>query len=452
MGMFKSDLDSIFDKRKRLVAKYGEMLEGIQDEYTKQVTAQLLENQSDWLNSLDEATRLTSVGSFDRYVYPLVRRTYPTLIVNDIVSVQPMSGPQGLIFYLKFKYSTAKGAISANSEYLGDNVSGFDETYSSAVVKNEVYATQTGSGATLTHTMAYLPVVAGTATVTAVVGGVTKTATDTGSGTFTGTGVTSGTIDYATGACSIVWSTAPDNPSTLYTTYTYNNEANTLIPEMDMDISKTSVTAKSRKLRAKWSPEAAQDLRNLHGLDAEVELVTILSQQIALEINHEVVMNLYNNAYSTGSWSATPGAGVSYREHKDTLIDTLISMSNDIYKNTLRGQANFVVCSTEVSSVIESLPGFIPASNNPVMGIGFIGTLNSRWNIYKDPFITSNKAVIGYKGDSFLDTGYVHSPYIPLQTTPTIQTADDFISRKGLLSRYAGQMINSKFYGVLTKS
>jgi len=251
---------------------------------------------------------------------------------------------------------------------------------------------------------------------------------------------------------SVTYSVAPANLLAITTTYRYNNEANAQVPEIDMDISKLAVTANTRKLRSKWSPEAAQDLKNLHGLDAEVELVTILSQEIALETNHEVIMDLYNNSNSSATWVSTPGAGISYREYKDTFIDTLVSLSNTIYSKTLRGEANFVVCSTEVSTVIETLPGFVPAASNPVRGIGFIGTLNSRWNIFKDPFMPANKSVVGYKGESFLDTGYVYSPYVPLMATPTIQNADDFINRKGLMSRYAKAVINDRFYGVLTKA
>jgi len=447
--MYKTEKTArFFDLGKRLTAKYGDILEGIDNDYVRSVTAILLENETTWLESMDEATRLVNVGSFDKYVYPLVRRTYPSLIVNDIVSVQPMTGPQGLIFYLKFKYGSNKGAITSGSEYLGNNVSNFDETYSSSTIKNESYGTGDGATTVFGHTASYLPVLAGTVTVTAgaVVG------TDDGAGNITGAGIAAGTINYTTGVMSVTYSVAPANLLAITTTYRYNNEANAQVPEIDMDISKLAVTANTRKLRSKWSPEAAQDLKNLHGLDAEVELVTILSQEIALETNHEVIMDLYNNSNSSATWVSTPGAGISYREYKDTFIDTLVSLSNTIYSKTLRGEANFVVCSTEVSTVIETLPGFVPAASNPVRGIGFIGTLNSRWNIFKDPFMPANKSVVGYKGESFLDTGYVYSPYVPLMATPTIQNADDFINRKGLMSRYAKAVINDRFYGVLTKA
>jgi len=452
--MYSSDKGvRFYDMGKRLVAKYSDLLEGIQDDYTKAVTAILLENETNWLESMDEATRITSVGSFDKYVYPLIRRTYPSLIVNDLVSVQPLTGPTGLIFYLKFNYGTTKGAITAGNEYLGGNVANFDETYSSDTIKNEVAIV--GDGMTTNYGSLqsdFFPVRSATLVVTATVGGVIKTGVAAAGGAITGAGFTSGTLTESTGAIAIVFTVAPDNGTPIVFNYRYNNEANTQVPEVDMDISKVTVEATTRKLRSKWSPEAAQDLKNLHGLDAEVELVTILSQEIALETNHEVVIDLYNNSDSAISWSATPNAGVSYREHKDTFIDTLVSISNTIYAKTLRGEANFLVCSTEVSTVVETLPGFVPATSNPVKGIGFIGTLNSRWNIFKDPFIPANKAVVGYKGDAWIDTGYVYSPYVPLMATPTIQNADDFINRKGLLSRYAKKVINPKFYGVVTKT
>jgi len=130
-------LTTFYDKGRFLTQKYSEILEGIENDWTKIVTAHLLENEAQYLDNLSEDTRLINVGSFDKYVFPLVRRTYPTLIVNDIVSVQPMTSPQGIIFYLKFKYGTNKGAIVGGSEYMGDNVAGFDETYSSDTVKTE---------------------------------------------------------------------------------------------------------------------------------------------------------------------------------------------------------------------------------------------------------------------------------------------------------------------------
>ena len=452
--MFQAERQNRFhDRSKLLMNKYAKLLEGIENPYTKAVTAVLMENETEWLNSLDESVRLVNVGSFDKYVYPLVRRTYPTLMVNDIVSVQPMTGPQGLIFYLKFNYGTSKGGITAGDEYLGGNTAGFDQSYSSDTITNELVGT--GDGATAiynAHIAAFLPIQPGTvriATNTAVVGDVVVV--DDGLGNLAGTGLTSGTINYTTGAVNLTFANNVTLNAKILMTYRYNNEANTNIPELDMDISKISVLAQTRKLRTKWSPEAAQDLKNLHGLDAEVELVTIISQQLALETNHEVVNDLYTNSSFNTNWSATALPGVSYREHKDTYIDSLVACSNQIYAQTLRGEANFQVASTEVSTIIETLPGFVPAPSNAVRGIGFIGTLNSRWNIFKDPFLPANKSVVGYKGDSFLDTGYVYSPYVPLIATPTIQNADDFVNRKGLLSRYSKSVINNKFYATFSK-
>jgi len=458
--MYKSETNQFTEASKRLVAKYADLLEGIQDDRIKMVTAMLYENETNYLENMDEATKLVNVGSFDKYVYPLIRRTYPTLVVNDLVSVQPLTGPQGLIFYLKFMYGSSKGAVAAGTEYMGETpTSAFDSTYSSDTIKDELKLTGDGTATDFAGTLAYTPIQAGTVTISLLdtnTGIYTVVAQDDGAGVLVDTGTfltANGTVNYATGVIAGVLAAAPAAGVNVVTTYRYNNEANTQVPEFNMDISKFSVEANTRKLRAKWSPESAQDLKNLHGLDAEVELVTILSQNIALETNREVIQDLETMGTSNIAdvWNATPAAGVSYREHKDTFIDKLVDISNQIYSKTLRGEANFVVASTGVSTVIETLPGFVPASSNAIKGIGFIGTLNGRWNIFKDPFMTADKAVIGYKGDSFLDTGYVYSPYVPLMTTPTIQNADDFINRKGLMSRYATSSLNPRFYATLTK-
>lgn len=408
--------------------------------------AYMLENQAQFLNSMDEATKATQIGDFAKYIYPLVRRTYPTLAINDLVSVQPLTGPNGLVFYLRFKAGTTKGAVQAGQEYLGDNVSGFNEFYSSDIVDQEQIGTGTGSSAAVTGTLKFLPIYNGSVTVEGTIGGNPVVGNDNGAGSITGD--ITGTVNYATGAIAIT-AAAFDAGTPVTVTYRYNNEANEQVAEIDLEILSSPVIATTRKLRTKWSPEAAQDLMNLHGLEAEVELVSLISQHLALEINREVLIDLRRIADSSQNWSKTAPIGVPFKDYKDTFVDSMVAISNQIYAKTLRAVPNFAVASVAASNIIETLPGFVSAGTGSIQGIGFIGTLNSKWKIYKDPFDQTNSCIVGYKGPSFLDTGYVYSPYVPLIATPTLTNPDDFLSRKGLMSRYGKKAINGRYYGIL---
>ncbi len=244
------------------------------------------------------------------------------------------------------------------------------------------------------------------------------------------------------------------------------------IPEIDLKIQSVSVVADTRKLRAKWTPELAQDLAAYQNLDAEVELTQVLSEQIALEIDREILADLLYNA--TGAnyyWSRKPGnfldkttggavTGASFtgtvREWYETLIETIIDVANTISRKTLRGAANFIVTSPDVCTILEASVLYKPVlSMDPketmfTVGAEKIGSLNNRFTVYKDPYFPRNKVLIGYKGSSFLETGYVYAPYVPLIVTPTLYAPEDFTPRKGVMTRYAKKLVRSDFYGTLT--
>ena len=254
-----------------------------------------------------------------------------------------------------------------------------------------------------------------------------------------------------------------------------------VIPEIDIKIESVAVTAVTRKLRARWSPELAQDLNAYHSLDAEVELTQILSEQIALEIDREVLNDLLVQAKTRRYWSRAPGKFVNretgtevsksdtlatgpaftgtVREWYETLTETIIDVANEIHRLTLRGSANFVVVSPDIATILEAsvlyrpsytLDGEGQVSAPMSLGAEKIGTLSNRFTVYKDPYFPRNKVLVGYKGGSYLETGYVYAPYVPLIVTPTIFQPDDFTPRKGVMTRYGKKMVRSDFYGTVT--
>jgi|SaaInlV_150m_DNA_6_1039752.scaffolds.fasta_scaffold12997_1 hypothetical protein len=252
------------------------------------------------------------------------------------------------------------------------------------------------------------------------------------------------------------------------------------IPEIDIKIESVSVVAQTRKLRARWSPELAQDLNAYHSLDAEVELTQILSEQIALEIDREILNDLLVQADTNFFWDRRPGSFVNkrtgtaqartsslstgpaftgtVREWYETLVETIIDVANEIHRKTLRGSANFIVVSPDVATVLEASvlykPNYSLDGDGQVSGMALgaesVGSLSNRFTVYKDPYFPRNKILVGFKGGSYLETGYVYAPYVPLIVTPTIFAPEDFTPRKGVMTRYGKKMVRNDFYGTVT--
>jgi hypothetical protein len=260
------------------------------------------------------------------------------------------------------------------------------------------------------------------------------------------------------------------------------NPASPVIPEVDIRIESTSVTATTRKLRARWSPEMAQDLTAFYSIDIEVELTNILSEMITLEIDREILNDLLTQAGAANLyWSRAPGkivnkltgaealqtsslspgpmAFVNIQEWYQTLIETVSDVANTIYKKTLRGSANFLVTSPDVCTILEHLVSYKPAyrldsdgqvRDSMTVGAEAVGTLNNRYTVYKDPYFPANKILVGLKGNTFLESGYIYAPYVPLILTPVIYAQDDFTPRKGVMTRYGKRMVRNDFYGTVT--
>ena len=245
------------------------------------------------------------------------------------------------------------------------------------------------------------------------------------------------------------------------------------IPELDIKVDSVAVTAMTKKLKAKWTPELGQDLNAYHNLDAEVELTQILSEQIALEIDREIVNDLIQGATAgTYYWSRSPGLFVdrttgaevgastlapdftgTVSEWYETLIETVNDVSAQIHRKTLRGGANFLVTSPEVANILEFTAGFranvTADADRGTVGAVNVGSISKKWDLWVDPYFIRNLILVGRKGGSFLETGYVYAPYVPLQVTPTIFGTEDFVPRKGVMTRYAKKMVRPDMYGLV---
>jgi hypothetical protein len=233
------------------------------------------------------------------------------------------------------------------------------------------------------------------------------------------------------------------------------------IGEVSFDLESVTVSVTERKLRAQWSPELAQDVAAFHNIDAEAELTALLSEQVAAEIDREILRDLRKGAAWTLRWDYNGwkrlNLTTSYtqKDWNQTLITAINQLSAQIHKSTLRGGANWIVVSSEVSAIFDDLEYFHVSNASPEqdqynMGIERVGTLAGRYQVYRDPYFPANQVLIGHKGTSLLDTGYIYAPYVPLQLTPTMYNPFNFTPIKGIMTRYAKKMVNNRFYGKIT--
>lgn len=443
---------------------------GRPDRYARATTAVMLENQ----RLMNEAmTDTGDIAQFKRISIPLVRRIYPQLIANKIVSVQPLLGPTGLVYYLRFRYSSNKGATRGadlNSGYPSDDTTSLQQLasgdgnldiyYTHQFVQNETSSTDAGGHTTSTYApLEHTPILAGTMTGTVYnASTAVQTFVVAESGTFTFTNIgsptaycTSGTLDLVTGELTLTWNTT-NSANYAVVSYEYNMECNADLPEVNLVVESEEIAAKTRKLKAVWSYEAQQDLRSQHNLDAEAELTAVLAQEINLEIDREVLTDLRNNAGTIAVWDFNTALGDTIKEKYESLYVKVVEVSNVVHRKTLRGGCNWLVTSPEVASVFETATaGFAPAPSETFtssLGIQYVGTINNRWRLYKDPLFPQGQILLGYKGDSYMDSGYFYCPYVPLTQTPVVLDPESFCPRKGILTRYGKKLLRegAKFF------
>ena len=238
-------------------------------------------------------------------------------------------------------------------------------------------------------------------------------------------------------------------------------ELETEIGEVSFKLDSVTVSTEERKLRATWSPELAQDVSAFHNIDAEAELTALLSEQIAAEIDREILRDLrkfapWQSRWDVNGWRRMAGFSTNYtqKDWNQELVTKINQVSAQIHKSTLRGGANFIVVSSEISAVFDNLEFFHVSdasaeSDQYNMGIERVGSLGGRYQVYRDPYSPAWSIIIGHKGKSLLDTGYIYAPYIPMQLTPTIYNPENFAPVKGILTRYAKKCVNNRFYGAV---
>ena len=581
-GIVNRDLSS---EGAALISKWEQtgLLEGLGDDTIRNGMARLLENQAKEL--LREAASSMAGGDvqgFAAVAFPLVRRVFGSLIANELVSVQPMSLPSGLIFFLDFTYGgNLDGALAADkrlgftpgkSIYGGDVVAagltgGVDLGGNDGTNAGGPYNLRNGySSPTASLGIALItPVASGTIGAAGSTSDVTDVPAGWGGANAAGSAawtenyvntilrfdpeLTSGSswvicdvdisaassqfnrldltamgflpgVGFLPSSLTLIprlsaLSRSMNDPGTvngdvarvvLVTTGSVlaadlSAEAMSLsvainddfeaggaigsvqgtlewglenvagIPEINIKVDSVAVTAVTKKLKAKWTPELGQDLNAYHNLDAEVELTQILSEQIALEIDREILEDLVVDARAgVRYWSRNPGqflnretgatlaSGVAdftgnVSEWYETLVETINDVSAQIHRKTLRGAANFVVCAPEVANLLEFTAGFranvTADSDRGDIGTIKVGSLSKKFDVMVDPYFPRNLILVGRRGSSFLESGYVYAPYVPLQTTPTIFGVEDFVPRKGVMTRYAKKMVRPDMYGLV---
>jgi hypothetical protein len=547
------------------------LLEGLGDDSLRNGMARLLENQAKEL--LRESSTMSGgdIEGFAAVAFPLVRRVFGNLIANELVSVQPMSLPSGLIFFLDFTTSTngpglprvgyglageeqsLYGGGRIASQITGGVLLTGQNAEAGPYALNQGYSSPTSSATAVSLTIVASGTVgvpsswtgaAGTSRTAAqsVADGdrlvqfdpdlsgsyvavaqcaasdispstdqwneddfVAITLWDGAVGTAplssarqdrrltrldfrdstqilfvmdTSTTGSTNASSIALAACDTASFTISDdfqNGGALGSVigdplWGLENEKN--IPEIDIKVDSIAVTAITKKLKAKWTPELGQDLNAYHNLDAEVELTQILSEQIALEIDREILEDLVRGQTAgirywsraagkflnreTGAEvgvSGTPDFTGNVSEWYETLIETINDVSAQIHRKTLRGAANFVVCSPEVANILEFTAGFranvTADSDRGDAGAVKVGALSKKFDVFVDPYFPRQLVLVGRRGSSFLESGYVYAPYVPLQTTPTIFGVEDFVPRKGVMTRYAKKMVRPDMYGLV---
>lgn len=456
----------------------GDSLEG----YQRSVCSILLENQLEYIEShrgmLTEATVSGDIAGPERILLPIVRRFYPALVANKLVGVQPMTTPSSLVFYLRYFYTSNKGDTTAGDEFLGipgapgPNTFGYDPYYSSVELEIDVTVTTPTAGDTsLTGTISAADLAKnsvwlnqlGSANVVSTTGYIAYLSSVAAAGATSVTGTvdykvdaTTMTINKTSGAVTITLSegiqAVPD--SDVVTIYADGDfEFREDLPEVDLRILSESVTAKTRKLKTKWSNEAEQDMKIIHNIDAEKELVALLSNEVALEIDREILRDLLLQSFHKEVFAFNAvGQTFDYLNPNKALADRIVQLCNKVYRFTKLGVANWVVTSPNVAAKLETVKGFEPAqagagdNNNLEFGIAYAGRLNGKIDIYKDAIFPNGKVLVGYKGSNFMQSGYFYAPYVPIQMTPTIIDPEDFTPRKGLMTRYGKILVDGGQY------
>lgn len=491
-------------KKNQLVKKWSPVLQKCR-EVTPQkfgLMASILENQYAAWNPqgrsliFEDQTTTANIADFTRFALPLIRKSYPKLVADNLVGVQPMSQPASLIFYIRYRYALTKGRTVAGTQIMRQNTAqsyarqngwALDPYYSSQEVRGED-ATIVG-GSVVSATLAHRPVLAGTVVVEVyeseadaepncddpvpclrvsfgsdgspdgvLIGNCTNF-TSTLAVDVSTTGATE--FNHATGAVQITLSDGSFPAGAVArVNYEHDLEANPFQPEVTLSIDSDSVTAITRKLKTSWSLEAAQDLKSVHNIDAESTLTDLMADEMVAEIDREIINDLIISAAirARHNFATAAGASVNFTDRNIALLYKTLEVANIIHRTTLRGPANWMVMSSDICSKFEQLNDFRASdaftTEGVDIGIMNVGTIQGKMKIYKDPIFPNCKILMGFKGSSVLDAGYFYAPYIPLLSTPTVMDPNSYTPSKGVMTRYGKKLIEDGglYYGVITVS
>lgn len=436
------------------ISAINEAFDGKLDWYRQATTAILLENTSAHIDrmtqmgAMNEATQPGDVGYFKKYAINLLSAAIPNLIAPEIVSMQPMLSRVGEMRYLKVLYGSNKGSVKAGDTMFSMFHGGNGETaYSSDEVDTEYV---TASGSTISGSLAWLPVVPGS--VKLVIG--TKEYTDDGAGNITGSGITSGTIDYNSGAFSITLASEPSESDDIYFNYRYNNmDVPVQAPEVTLKIEVAPIIAKSRKLKTIYAFDAAFDMSKDYGMQINNELVTYTASQIKHEIDGEIMGDLLRIASATPvTWDATPRDGISLRDHNESFYNKVVEAGNNIFDATKLANGSYIIVGMDAANIVETLPRFRSSGVIKPTGPHLVGYLGSM-PVYKNPFYPADTFLVGWKGNGMFEAGYLYCPYMPIMTTQLIMDAD-FQGQRGFATSYGKKPVNSKMFckGTITRS
>ena len=499
------------------------LLKGLSNDTERANMSTLLETQARQLvienNTTNQGGATFTAGAGEQYAavaLPLVRKVFGQISAKEFVSVQPMSLPAGLIFFLDFQYGNTKSPFDKGDSLYGKNSLGnvFSNDAEGGLYgagrfgysTNQFAITSESSGFGAVTSASLVDVNFDSNYSASVASGTLRKITVSTSSLsdfdqegirafmISGSGVSTSNILQAftkkgDGTIEFIYNGAPTltGAVTLYNKQTRDNargdfedstsgnfsipnaasQTSISIPEFNIQMKSDTIAAKTKKLKASWTPEFSQDLNAFQSIDAEAEVTGLMSEYISLEIDMEILDMLIQNAPTTEYWSAKVGqdfenggfnnnnnAGLYYTKMSwfQTIGIKLKKVSNAIHQKTLRGGANFMVVSPSVSTVLESIPGFAADSDGSAekssyaFGVQKMGSLNSQYKVYKNPYMTENTILMGYRGNQFLETGAVYAPYIPIMTTPLVYDPETFTPRKGIMTRYAKKMVRPEFY------
>ncbi len=435
---------------------------GIDDPVLAAQTAVMMENAKRWMSTMDEATLSLTTGGYRDHIYPIIRAAFPNNPINEIVSVQPQNRKNGTIYWMNYVIGKTRGSF-VRGQTLFDANNGWQGRagYTDEKIAGESLGTSIAN-ATQTGTLDELPVRAGTVEVS-IAQGTGMLVRDDGNGGVvlvddggTGRTLSSGSVNYVTGAVSLTFDMALDASNAMLVSYNTDLEAQLTLPEIDVEMQSTGVTAVRRPISMRISMESIQDFQAEMGMDMAATLVQVAAQQLLADTGDEVIRDLWAMAgNAVSSFDITPSVGLGRAEHFRDINFPIQQASGAITDATQRGEASFLVVDQNALNVLKTIgaPQFIaaPGMTSKSQGLTFVGTFDGL-KVFRYKFMSgfpsasaTGNILVGYKGDDWWDTGYVWAPYQQLYTNGPDDRAD-LTRRQAWAMRYAKKKINSNMY------